>query len=141
MPIRQLQRTDIPAVQELLRQLGYDVSPSELITRVERVLAAAEHYAAVAEQTRQLIGLVHVFERSALERPSEAVVQALVVAETSRRAGVGTALMSVAEQWARAKGLKHVVLHTRIERDDARAFYVGRGYQVAATSQLMCKDL
>jgi GNAT superfamily N-acetyltransferase len=141
MPIRPLQRTDIPAVQGLLRQLGYDVSPSELTARVEHVLAAADHYAAVAAEAERLLGLVHVFERAALERPREAVVQALVVAETSRRAGVGTALMAVAEQWARARDLKHVVLHTRIERDDARAFYTRLGYAVAATSHLMRKDL
>jgi GNAT superfamily N-acetyltransferase len=141
MAIRPLQRTDVPAVQGLLRQLGYDVSAPELIARVERALAAAEHYAAVAEEAGQLLGLVHVFERPALERPCEAVVQALVVAETSRHAGVGTALMAVAEQWARARELKHMVLHTRVERDDARSFYTRIGYQLAATSHLMRKDL
>jgi ribosomal protein S18 acetylase RimI-like enzyme len=140
MTIRELRRTDVQAVQGLLRQLGYDVPLTDLMERIERVLGANQHYAAVAEASARMLGLVHVFERPALERPSAAVVQSLIVDAGSRHAGVGRALMAAAEQWARARQLKHVVLHTRIDRDDARAFYMRLGYDIAATSHLMLKE-
>jgi ribosomal protein S18 acetylase RimI-like enzyme len=49
--------------------------------------------------------------------------------------------MASVETWARSQGLTHVVLHTRVERDDARAFYEYLGYHKAATSHLMSKAL
>jgi ribosomal protein S18 acetylase RimI-like enzyme len=49
--------------------------------------------------------------------------------------------MDAAESWALARGLTHIVLHTRIDRDDARAFYEHLGYRRAATSHLMSKSL
>jgi ribosomal protein S18 acetylase RimI-like enzyme len=50
-------------------------------------------------------------------------------------------LMVAAQAWAQEQGLEHVVLHTRIDRDDARAFYEHLGYERAATAHLMNKSL
>jgi len=133
--IRKLQRSDIGVARELLKQLGYDIETAELTWRVERVLAAADHYAAVAEQAGRVVGLLHVFERPALEKPCEAVVQALVVDEIARGRGVGNALMRAAEEWAKARGLASVALTTR----NAQAFYARLGYAKVATSDLMRK--
>jgi len=41
--------------------------------------------------------------------------------------------MGAAEAWAQERGLNYVVLHTRVDRDDARAFYERIGYTRAAT--------
>lgn len=133
MPIRPFRRTDISVVRELLEQLGYEVAAAELDRRVERILAAADHHIAVAEEGGEVVGLLHVFERPALEKPCEAVVQALVVDAKRRGHGVGKALM--AEAWARARGLDSVALSTR----HAQAFYTQLGYTKVATSDLMRK--
>jgi GNAT superfamily N-acetyltransferase len=135
MPIRPFDRTDMPVARELLTQLGYQVDATELEDRIERVLAAADHHVAVAEQNGQLVGLLHVFERPALEKPCEAVVQALVVDSNARGRGIGKALMDVAEAWAKARGLASVVLSTRKAAD----FYTRLGYGKVATSDLMRK--
>jgi GNAT superfamily N-acetyltransferase len=137
MRIRAFQRSDVPVVQGLLKQLGYDVADVELAGRVERVFAASDHYVAVAEQDGQVVGLLHAFVRPALEKPCEAVVQAIVVDSGSRGCGVGKALMSAAETWARSKHLNSVALSTR----KAEAFYALLGYDKVATSHLMRKDL
>ena len=42
---------------------------------------------------------------------------------------------------AKARALTCVVLHTRIDREEARAFYARIGYTVAATSHLLRKAL
>ena len=141
MKVRLLRPDDVPIATKLLRQLGYVVPADELATRIHRVLAGGTHFAAVAEDGGTIFGLVHAYERQALEKPCEAVVQSLIVDTRARNAGTGRLLMTAAETWARASGLVNVVLHTRIDRDDARAFYEHIGYSRAATSHLMSKPL
>jgi N-acetylglutamate synthase-like GNAT family acetyltransferase len=125
----------VPIARELLRQLGYEITLEELTSRFARVLAAKDHHVAVAEQAEHVVGLLHVYERPALEKPCEAVVQALVVAAEQQGRGIGKALMNTAEAWARARSLGSVALHTR----RAQVFYAGLGYERVSTSDLMRK--
>jgi GNAT superfamily N-acetyltransferase len=141
MLVRLLRWSDLQDVSDLLRQLGYDISSAELASRLDRVLATEAHYAAVAEDGGKTVGLIHAYERPALEKACEAVVQSLVVDRQARKSGVGTLLMAGAETWARKRGVEHVVLHTRVDRDDARAFYEHIGYNETATSYLMSKSI
>ena len=141
MRIRPLAADDIPVASALLHQLGYAVDASELAERIARLRAAPDHHAVVAEVAGRVVGLLHVFERPALEKPSEAVVQALVVNAASRGRGVGQALMREAEDWATARDLASISLHTRVDRQDAHAFYASIGYETAATSHLMRKSV
>ena len=99
------------------------------------------HFAAVADERGSAIGLVHAYERPALEKAYEVVVQSLVVDQKARQAGIGKQLMSAAEAWAKSRGVRQVVLQTRVDRDDARSFYEHVGYRLAATSHLMVKTL
>jgi ribosomal protein S18 acetylase RimI-like enzyme len=141
MQVRVVSPSDVEMATELLGQLGYHMSPNETATRIARVLSEKGHFAAVAVDDGKIVGLIHAFERPALEKPSEAVVQSLVVDSRARKTGVGRALMVAAQAWAQEQGLEHVVLHTRIDRDDARAFYEHLGYERAATAHLMKKSL
>jgi GNAT superfamily N-acetyltransferase len=137
MRIRALGDADIAVARDLLGQLGYAVSEEVLRGRVARACAATDHYVAVAEHEGRMVGLLHAFERPALEKPCEVVVQALVVDARVRGQGIGTALMEAAEDWARGRSLASVVLHTR----DAPDYYVRLGYGRVATSDLMRKNL
>jgi ribosomal protein S18 acetylase RimI-like enzyme len=141
MPVRALRPSDLPVANELLRQLGYDIEGAELASRIERVLANAAHFAAVAEHKNAVCGLVHAYERPALEKAHEVVVQSLVVDQRARKEGVGKLLMDAAEMWASTKGARKVVLHTRVDRDDARSFYERLGYRRNSTSHLMTKSI
>jgi ribosomal protein S18 acetylase RimI-like enzyme len=108
---------------DLLRQLGYHVPANELAGRIAQLSTAEGHYAAVADDGQKICGLIHVYERPSLQKPRAAVVQSLIVEERARKTGAGRLLMRAAEAWAQERGLNYVVLHTRIDRDDARAFY------------------
>jgi ribosomal protein S18 acetylase RimI-like enzyme len=141
MHVRLLRRFDLPIAAELVRQLGYDVHPSEMAERIGLVLVNDTHYAAVADNGETVLGLVHAYTRPALEKAFEVVVQSLVVDCQARKSGIGKLLMAAAESWARSKGAKHVVLHTRVDRNDARAFYERIGYTTIATSHLMSKSI
>jgi GNAT superfamily N-acetyltransferase len=136
--IRPFWYADTRRTGELLAQLGYELPSEELATRLAHVLAASDHHhVAVAEVDEKVVGLLHVYERPALEKPCEAVVQAMVVDAPQRGRGVGTALMQHAEAWARQRGLGSVALATR----HAASFYAQLGYGKVASSDLMRKSL
>jgi GNAT superfamily N-acetyltransferase len=137
MHIRAFCRGDAAAARDLLQQLGYEVSAAELRSRIECVLDEPNQYVAVAEERGQVVGLLHAFERVALEKPCEAVVQALVVDRGARGRGIGKVLMGSAEAWARARGLPSILISTR----NAQDFYARLGYDKVATSALLRKKL
>lgn len=141
MIVHDLQPADLAAAAVLLGQLGYPLSETELQERLDRVTAASDHAVRVAESEGVIFGLIHVFERPALEKPCEAVVQSLVVDGRHRGTGIGVLLMRDAEAWARSRRLASETLYTRVDRDAARAFYERLGYQRSATSHQMRCDL
>jgi GNAT superfamily N-acetyltransferase len=136
MLIRPFRPADMTTVRALLCQLEYDVGIEELAARFARVLKTGDHHVAVAEQDGRVAGVLHVFARPALEKPCEAVVQALVVEEGMRGLGLGRA-MREAEAWAASRGLASVALHTR----NAQGFYAPLGYAKVAAADFMRKVL
>jgi len=139
--IRSMTVNDIPASQDLLSQLGYRLESEELRRRYDAVAGATGHALLVAEQDGRIVALCHVYARSALDKPPEAVVQALVVDHASRGSGIGRDMMTMAETWAKDHGLPSVALYSNAVRSDAHAFYETIGYRPIATSQLFRKSL
>lgn len=134
MIVRDARPADVSAVHRLIGQLADSADEAAFRTRFERVSASVGHRIIVAEQDGQVVGVLHVFERPALEKPCEAVVQALVVDGGHRGAGVGEALMREAEAWTLQRKLPSTSLYSRIDRTRAHAFYERIGYRVKATS-------
>jgi ribosomal protein S18 acetylase RimI-like enzyme len=137
MIIRDARPADLPMVHRLIGQLADAPDEAEFRVRFERVSATAGHRIIVAEMGSEILGVLHVFERPALEKPCEAVVQALVVDGERRGAGIGESLMREAEAWAARRNLASTALYTRVDRDRARMFYERIGYRLKATSHLM----
>jgi GNAT superfamily N-acetyltransferase len=139
--LRPMTQDDVARGVELLGQLGYDMTEEELARRVGEVIATQDHALIVAESAGEVVGLMHVFARPAVENPREAVVQAIVVDAAYRRGGVGTALMALAERWGGERGCISVVLDSNIARAPAHAFYAALGYRVSATAHVFRKKL
>ena len=139
--VRVMAARDLAAVRDLLAQLGYDIEADQVARRFAAVDRSATHALAVAEVAGDVAGFLHVFARPALEKPLEAVVQAMAVDRSRRRRGIGRALLAFAEQWARDHGLRSVALASEVGRDDAHTFYTRLGYTPTATSQLFRKAL
>ena len=137
MILRDATPADFGAVRRLLDQLGYAPNEAEFRRRFDSVRATAGHRIIVAEEGGTIAGVLHVFERPALDKGCEAVVQALVVDDSVRSRGVGEALMREAEAWAASRGLPTTSLYTSIKRDRAHAFYERLGYRIKGTSHLM----
>ena len=139
MVVRPLVEADIAAATSLLGQLGYPMSEAEVARRLAMVRAAPDHRVWVADDSGQVVGLLHAFFRPALEKPPEVVVEALVVSRRSQ--GIGERLMQVAEQWARDSGSATVSLYSGVQRTDTHRFYERLGYATVGTSQLMRRVL
>ncbi len=90
---------DLADVWPLLKQLGSDMGEDEVAQRFEAVAAADQHAVWVAIADGRVIGFLHAFGRPALEKPPEAIVQAMVVDETKRGAGIGWRLMARVGAW------------------------------------------
>jgi ribosomal protein S18 acetylase RimI-like enzyme len=139
--LRPMTGDDIPDSVPLLAQLGYELTVDEAARRVREVLSTPDHEVVVAESAGRVVGLIHVFVRPAIENPREAVVEAIVVDEAFRRAGVGRILMAQAERWGSERNCRSVVLSSNVARTPAHAFYAALGYQVAATAYVLRKPL
>jgi GNAT superfamily N-acetyltransferase len=141
IPIRLMAVDDVPAAQQLLRQLGYCLEPDEFARRYASVAAGREHAVLVAADAERIVALCHVYGRPALDKPPEAVVQGLVVDDGARGCGVGQAMMAAAEAWAMDRGYASVALASNVVRTEAHAFYERIGYRRLATSHLFRREL
>jgi GNAT superfamily N-acetyltransferase len=132
---------DVEAAQGLLVQLGYPLDAREVRRRFDAVMQSADHTVLVASRDGRVVALCHAYARPALDKPPEAVVQALVVDHACRGRGLGKTMMEAAEAWAAARGYTSVALGSNVSRADAHAFYAGLGYRNEATSHLFRKTL
>lgn len=129
LTVRAAEPRDAEAIAALLGQLGYPVDTAAIVPRLER-LGILGDTVAVAELDGTVVGLAHLQVSPALEhdRPA-AKVGALVVDDSSRRRGVGKALVAAMEEEARSRGCGLFYLTTSEGRDDAHAFYEQIGLQ------------
>jgi GNAT superfamily N-acetyltransferase len=127
--IRRMTAVDVPVSQVLLSQLGYQTDVQEVRRRYDAVVQSGDHALMVAEQGGRIIALCHTYARPALDKPPEAVVQALVVDQASRGSGVGKIMMTAAEKWAEDRGFTSVTLASHVSRSDAHAFFESIGYR------------
>ena len=70
-----------------------------------------------------------VSERSHFAGEVDAYIGELVVSKAAEGGGVGRALVGAAEDWARARGRKRVVVDTGAANMPARGFYAALGFE------------
>lgn len=140
--IRRAKATDAPALAELSRQLGYPTETAEAAGRLAEVLRAGDHAVFVATGPGgEVVGWTHVFVARRIESDPFAELGGFVVAEERRRRGVGRRLLDAAEAWAAAHGAAKLRVRTRIERDDALAFYQRQGFRPTKEQSVVDKPL
>jgi GNAT superfamily N-acetyltransferase len=129
--IRRAEASDAQALSELLTQLGYPSSVSEIAGRLEALRAFPRAVALVAVNGfGEVIGLVtgHLFP-SIHDNQPVAWLTTLVVLEDARGAGVGSSLVTQIEEWATQNGAKRLAVTSAIHREEAHAFYEKRDYE------------
>ena len=120
---------DAAGLVELVGELGYPSSNTEVDERLRRVLEREDHAVLVAVEGPRVLGFVHALEFLTLASDPCALISGLVVDRAARRRGVGRRLVEGAETWARARGLSAMRLRSRVTRLEAHAFYEALGYE------------
>src|SRR5215471_8645309 len=101
LTVRGMAEKDVEQARFLMKELGYELASDEFRRRYRAVASDGKHVLQVAELDGRLVALLHAYARPAIDKPPEAVVQALVVAASQRGRGIGAAMMRSAETWAR----------------------------------------
>ncbi len=127
--IRLAGQRDTRAIAPLLDQLGYPTVPEELGERLERLAANPDVQVLVAELDDEVVGVAAFHVLDLLERRDpQCRITALVVDDRYRRRGVAYALLDTIEESARDRGCFRLEVTTRVDRDDALAFYRAAGF-------------
>ena len=105
-------------------------TPAEPIPARLARLASHDGQAFVADGDTGLLGVATTqIVWSLIEDAPRAMLTALVVGEDTRGRGVGRALVSAVEQWARERGAGRIVVTTALRRAGAHAFYERLGFE------------
>jgi len=140
--IRDAELKDSDEIARLCIELGYPVSPAAMATRISALRESDSHYIAVAcgPQSR-LLGWVAAEHRLLLESGERVEIVGLVIDRSTRRKGVGKALVSAVECWTAARGFAKIFVRSNIVRSDAHHFYEGIGYQRTKTQHAYTKTV
>jgi GNAT superfamily N-acetyltransferase len=134
--------SDVDAVARLTTQLGYPVAADVLARRFADVSTRADHEVLVAtDAADRPIGWIHVSRVATLATSDMASIDGLVVDEAHRSEGVGGALVSAAEEWARERGATTITVRSRSTRRRAHRFYERIGYAEIKLSHVFTKSL
>ncbi len=132
MSVREAGDGDGGGVAALLAELGYPDEPDRVRARLALVRADPGSFVLVAEDGGSLAGLASASVMPLLHEEGRwCRLSALVVAERSRRAGVGRSLVAAVEERARAAGCRYLEVTSgeRREREAAHAFYAAHGLE------------
>ena len=101
--------------------------------------------AETSEQPKTLVGFLEAGLRSVADGcdPSRPVgyVEGWYVSDSHRRQGVGAALLSAAEDWARSQGCREMASDTQISNTLSQRVHESLGFQVAERAILYRKSL
>ncbi len=133
--IRPLQRSDLPGVMQLHRELGWNpafkADGSTLGQRLAALITEESALLLVAEHDRTVVGYVHgEIVTHLLFAGRELLISEVFVVEAARGRGVGSALMAAIEhEAAKHKCFRISVLNSRERESYKRGFYPALGYE------------
>jgi GNAT superfamily N-acetyltransferase len=128
--IRPAVASDAPILSELLSQLGYPCSPSEIPARLDAFSNSPRAAAFVATNGYgEVVGLItsHIIA-SIHDNDPVAWLTTLVVLDDARGAGIGSSLVEYVEKWATQNGAKRLSVTSAMHREATHAFYEKRNY-------------
>ncbi|ROP60591.1 GNAT family N-acetyltransferase [Curtobacterium sp. PhB115] len=125
--------TDVADVAALVRLLGHDVDDTSMRARLERLTPEAGHRTwVVRDDDGRAVAVAgaQVTWAYASDEPT-AQLLLMVVDETARRLGTGSALIATFEAWAVEQGARRLSAVSAAATDSAHRFYQKRGYHDA----------
>ena len=130
LTIRVAEMNDAAVLAQLMCELGYETTKSEMQMRMERIAADECYRTFVAVLDGKVCGMIGTFTCPSYEHndPGGRIL-AVATLGTMRRRGIGRALIAIAEKDFAQRGIRRVALNTRLAREDAHKFYESLGYE------------
>ena len=138
---RQAKVEDADAIAALTQELGYSTTSSQTAEILTKLLVSTNHGVFVALTQQHVCAWLVVEKRITLETGVKAEITGLVVSKQARRQGLGEALVRMAEEWSRERGIKHLVVRSNTRREASHHFYPSVGFEPTKTSQVYVKSL
>ena len=121
---------DAAAIAQLMCELGYETSTSEMQMRLQRIATDERLRTFVAACDGKVCGMIGALTYPSIEHNDfSGRIIALVIKSTMRRRGIGRALITFAEKDFAQRGIRRVALNTQLAREDAHKFYESLGYE------------
>ena len=133
--LREATEDDLPAVLALYTQLGQDdgsvLSPDEAGRIFAKFGSYPDYRIHVALDGDKVIGTfaLLIMDNLGHRGTPSAVLEDVVVAEELRGTGIGTAMMSYANDLCREKGCYKMTFSSNINREAAHRFYESLGFR------------
>lgn len=139
--IRRANASDREDLARLSTELGYPMTAETAQTRLSEIAGHADHALLVAEARSRVVAWLQVSFPRIFESPRQAEIAGLVVEEEARGLGIGTALVSAAERWARERQCSALRVRSNVIREEAHAFYRRAGFSEIKSQRVFEKAL
>ena len=130
LAIRAAEMNDAAPLAQLMCELGYETTQSEMQMRLERIATDGRLRTFIAVRDGKVCGMISTLIYPSIEHNDlSGRIVALVILRTMRRRGIGRALIATAEKDFAQRGIRRIALNTRLTREDAHKFYESLGYE------------
>lgn len=129
LQIRQCGIVDADAIYELdTKEMGYDYPRDKTEEKLKRLLKSDKDKIFVAVIDNTVVGYVHANDYDVIYAPHMKNIMGIAVLSSFKQKGIGRALLSAVEDWAKKDGAYGVRLVSGAARTGAHAFYRHCGY-------------
>ena len=130
--LRAARPEDAPRISALLEQLGWAVTPDQVVTELSASPPTTEVVVAETDDG-EVVGLIAVTTRRQFQRAGSLItIDTLVVDQMHRSRRIGERLVGVALEAAARCDAQAVEAVSHLRRVDARRFYERLGFEVTA---------
>lgn len=141
MTIRLATMDDAHSIAALSAELGPPQSPGAVASRLEISLVVEDQRVLVAVAGDEVVGFAHAFLAPRIQVAAMIELGAIAVRPDQRRRGVGRALVSAIEEWARQRQVSVLRVRSRLERTEAAGFFTRLGFDRVKSQGVFDREL
>ena len=127
--IREARQEDYSQIYTLNQVLGYEYSLEKTKKQLVKLLNRSTDKIFVACVEDRVVGYIQISDYECLYNDPLKNIMGLAVDRDFQNRGIGRALLSKAEEWARDQGSTGLRLNSGMERKEAHGFYEHCGYK------------
>jgi N-acetylglutamate synthase-like GNAT family acetyltransferase len=128
--IRDARLEDSAAIANLMCELGYNTTPTEMVSRLQPILTNRSYKTLVAVSDGGVCGMIGtIFYPSYEHNTPSARIVALVVSTEMRGRGIGRQLVEALESELPKNRITQLAVNTQLTRKEAHKFYEALGFE------------